>query len=99
MIQFRTNKRKTIQDISREILAYIDPIYRPPPKAAEIPLQEIPRKLTDLDTYINMDLKENFPFEEGVISEMYQRPSRSYFLEPPEMDSLINTGKLVKNSS
>ena len=56
---FRTIKRKTIQDISREIPTYSDPIYRPPPKPAEIPLQEIPRKLTDLDRDIHSDFKEN----------------------------------------
>ena len=37
----------------------------------------------DLDTDINMDFKENYPYAEGVISEMYQRPNRSYFQEPP----------------
>ena len=30
--------------------------------------------------------------QEGVISEMYQRPDKSYFQEPQELDSLINTG-------
>ena len=30
--------------MSREIPMYPDPIYRPPPKSTEIPLQEIPRK-------------------------------------------------------
>ena len=39
----KINKRKTIQDISREIPANSDPIYRSPSKPAEIPLQEIPR--------------------------------------------------------
>ena len=73
-----------------------DPIYRPPPKPAAIPLQEIPRILTDLDTDINTDFKENSPYQEGLISETYQRPNRSYFQEPPELDSLINTGKLVQ---
>ena len=58
-----------MQDISREIPAYADPIYMPPPKPTEIPLQEIPRKLTDLDTDINMHFKENSPYQEGVISE------------------------------
>ena len=53
----RTIKRKTIQDISREISAYADPIYRPPPKPTEIPLQEIPRKLMDLGTDINMEFE------------------------------------------
>ena len=72
-------------------------IDRPPPKPAEIPLQKILRKLMDLDTGINLDFKETSPYQEGVISETYQRPDRSYFQEPPELDSLINTGRLVQN--
>ena len=27
---------------------------------------------------------------------MYQRPDRSYFQEPPELESLVSTGKLVQ---
>ena len=38
----RMIKRKTIQDISKEIPTYPGPIYRPPPKPTEITLQEIP---------------------------------------------------------
>ena len=56
-------KRKTIQDISREIQIYPDPISRPPPKPTEIPSQEVPRNVLDLDTYINMDFKENYPYQ------------------------------------
>ena len=44
------------------------------PKPTEIPLQEIPRKLTDLDTDIYMDFEENSCYQEGVISETCQRP-------------------------
>ena len=62
-------KRKTIQDISREIPTYPDPIYRPPPKLTKITLQEIPRKLMDLNMDINMDFEENSPYQEGVISD------------------------------
>ena len=85
----RTKKRKILKDISREIPTYTGPIYRPPPKPPEIPFEEIPRKLRDLDGNINMDFKENSSYQ-GVISEMYQM---SYFQEPPELDSLIGTGK------
>ena len=81
-------KRKSIQDIRREIPAYPDSIYRSPPKPTEIPLQEIPRKLKDFDTDVNMDFKEDSPYQEG--------PNRSYFQEPPELVSLISTGKLVQ---
>ena len=44
-----------------------------------------------------MDFRENSPYQEGVISETYQRPDRSYFQEQPDFDSLISTSKLVQN--
>ena len=73
---------------------YPDLIYRPPATPTEIPLQEVPRNLLHMD--IIMDFKENSTYQEGVISETYQRPDKSYFQEPPELDSLINTGRLVQ---
>ena len=65
-----------MQDISREVSTYQDPIYRPPPKPTEKPLPENIRKIMDLDTDINTDFKENPPYQEGIISERYQRPDR-----------------------
>ena len=50
----------------------------------------------DLDNDICIDFEENSPYQEDVISETYQRPNRSYFKEPPELESLISTGKLVQ---
>ena len=91
----RMVKRKTIQNSSREIPTYPDPIDRLPPKPTEISLQEIPRKLTDLDRDINIEFEENSP-DQGVISETYQRLDRPYFQEPLELGSLINAGKLVQ---
>ena len=85
----RIVKRKNNQDISRDILTYPDPIYRFPPKPTKIPLQEISRKLMDFNTDINTNFEENFPFQEGVISETYQRLYRSHFQEPPEWIVLL----------
>ena len=82
--------------ISRENPVYPDPMFRPPPKPVEKPLQDMPRKLTDLDMDINIDIEENSPYQEGIISETYQRPNRSYFQGPPELDSLIDSGRLVQ---
>ena len=31
---------------------------------------------TDVNPEINIDFEENSPFQEGVISEIYQRPDR-----------------------
>ena len=89
-------------DIRREILAYADPIYRPPPKPTEIPTQVMPKKIlqSDIDVMeqdINIDFEENSPYEEGVISETYQRPDKSYFQEAPELQGLVSTGKLVQS--
>ena len=44
----------------------------------------------------NIDFEENSPYQEGIISEMYERPDRSYFKEPSELKDLINTTKLVQ---
>ena len=59
-------------------------------------MPEIPRSLLDIDPELNRDFEHNSPFQEGVISEMYQRPDKSYFQEPQELVSLINTGRLVQ---
>ena len=61
----RLVKIKTIQDISREIPRYPDPIYRPPPKPTEIPLQEVPKNFSDFDPEINMDIKKNSTYSRG----------------------------------
>ena len=50
----------------------------------------------DIDPEINKDFKENSSFQEAVILELYQRPDKSYFQELKELESLINTGRLVQ---
>ena len=89
-------KRKTIQDVSREIPIYPDPTYRPPPKPVKLPIPEVPRNLSDFYPEMNMDFKENSPFQEGVISVMYQSPAKSYFQEPQKSDSLIDIGRILE---
>ena len=71
-------------------------MYRPPAKPVEKPLQDMPGKLTDLNMDINMYIEENYSYQEGIISETYQRPDRLYFQEPPELDSLIDSGSFVQ---
>ena len=50
----------------------------------------------DLDLNINKDFEENSPYQEGIISETYQRLDKSQLLEPPELADLINTNNLVQ---
>ena len=59
-------------------------------------ISEIPGSLSDIDLELNTNFEENSPFQEGVISEMYQRPDKSYFQEPHELEGLINTGRLIQ---
>ena len=47
-------------------------------------------------TDINTDFEENSPYQEGIISETYQRPDNSYVKEPPELADLLDTSKLVQ---
>ena len=45
---------------------------------------------------INLDFEENSPFQEGVISEAYQRLDKLFSEEPQELNDLINTGNLIQ---
>ena len=41
--------------------------------------------IDDISPNINLDFKENSPFQEGVISETFQRLDKSFFREPKEL--------------
>ena len=48
----------------------------------------------DLDR--NVDIEENSPFQESIISEIYERPDTFYVQEPQEVKDLIDTTKLIQ---
>ena len=50
----------------------------------------------DIDPELNTNFEDNSPYQEGVISELYQRPDKSYFQEPQELECLINTDRLIQ---
>ena len=77
--------------------SYHDPYARPPPKPPDIsdPLDGWKDLLAnDLDRKI--ELEGNSPFQEGIISEIYERPDNSYVQEPQELTDLIDTTKLIQ---
>ena len=43
-----------------------------------------------------MDIEENSPFQENIISEIYERPDKSYFQEPFELTDLIDTTNIIQ---
>ena len=63
---------------------------RPPPK----PPDQLINKQDIGDT--KMDIKENSPFQENVISEIYERPDKSYFQELVELTDLIDTKNIIQ---
>ena len=46
----------------------------------------------------NIKFEENSPYQEGIISETYEKPDKSYIQEPTELKDLIDTTKLVQRS-
>ena len=81
----------------RQTPSYHDPYARPPPKRPDIsdPLDSW-KDLLDNDMDRKVEIEENSPFQEGVISEIYERPDNSYVQEPQELTNLIDTTKLIQ---
>ena len=50
----------------------------------------------DNDSNRKVEIEENSPFQEGIISEIYERPDSSYMQEPQELTDLIDTTKLIQ---
>ena len=57
-----------MQQISKDIPLYPDPVYQPPPKPVGIYMSTLPENM-DINPELNTDFEENSPFQEGVISE------------------------------
>ena len=79
------------------------PTYWPPPKPVR---SNIPRSqesaqgstsTENINPDINLDFEENSPFQEGVISEAYQRLDQIILSIPKEVNDLLNTGNFIPN--
>ena len=81
----------------RPIPPYCNPYTRPPPRPPDVTNSVDNQKdLLENDLGQNLDIEENSPFQEGIISEMYERPDRSFVQEPYKLKDLIDTNKLVQ---
>ena len=81
----------------RPILPYHEPFVRPPPRPPDVTDVKDNRKdLSDIDMDRKIKFEENSPHQEGIISETYERPDKSFIQEPPELKDLINTSKLIQ---
>ena len=63
------------ESFSPDVLLHPDPLHKPLPKQQNVD------KVTPINqnTGINLDIEENSPFQEGVISETIQRPDKTIF--------------------
>ena len=69
---------------------YLVPQRRPPPK----PPDQLP-KGQEVDRS-KIEIEENSPFQESIISEVYERPDKLYFQEPTELKDLIDTNNIIQ---
>ena len=53
------------------------------------------QNVQNISPNINLDFKENSPFQEGIMSETFQRLDKSFFQDPKELGDLINKGNFV----
>ena len=76
---------------------YYDPYTRPPPKPPDIvdPLDSW-KDLLENDSDRKVEIEENSPFQEGIISQIYERPDTLYVKEPQKLKDLIDTTKLIQ---
>ena len=75
---------------------YQDPLMKLLPRLPDVKIQDDRKINLDLNLEINKDFEENSPYQEGIISEIYQRPDRSQLLEPPELTDLVDTNNIVQ---
>ena len=90
--EIELKRLKSIMEILRsEMLPpYLVPPIRPPPK----PPDNLPKK-QEVES-LKIEIEENSPFQESVISEVYKRPDKSYFQEPIDLKDLTDTNNIVQ---
>ena len=67
------------KSFSPDVLLHPDPLHKPLPK------QQNAVSPIDQNTGINLDIEENSPFQEGIISKTIQRPDKSFFQNPKDL--------------
>ena len=66
---------------------YYDPYTRLPPKPPDtIDPLDSQKDLLENDLDRKVEIEENSPFQEGIISEIYERPNTLYVQEPQEVE-------------
>ena len=72
-----------------------NPLLRPP-KQQPIK-QNITQNIQEINPNVKLDFEENSQFQEGIMSETFQRPDKSFFQKQKELGDLINKENLIHN--
>ena len=79
------------KSFSPDVLLHLDPLHKPLVKQ-----QNVDKVIqTNQDTGINLDIEENLPYQEGIISETMQRLDKTFFQNPKRLKDIIDMGNLI----
>ena len=73
---------------------YPQPVKRLPPRPPNILGTQAPKINNRIGP--NLDFEENSPFQEGIITEMYESPDKSYIEQPQELTDLVDRTKIMQ---
>ena len=79
------------KSFSPNVLLHLDPLQKPLLKQQNVD-KFIP---TNQSTSINLDIEENSPFQEDVISETRQRLDKTFFQNQNRLEDIIDTSNLI----
>ena len=79
------------KSFSPDVLLQLGPLCTPLPKQQNVD-KFFP---SNQGTSINLDIEENSPFQEGVISETIQRPDKMFFQNLKRLEDIIDMGNLI----
>ena len=65
------------------------------PIKQNISLEQNSQNEQNINPNINFDFKENSPFQDGVMSETFQRPNKSFFQNLKELGDLIDKENFI----
>ena len=79
------------KSFSPDVLLHMDPLHKPLLKQQNVDIV-IP---TNQNTDINLDIEENSPFQEGIISGTIWGPSQNVFFNPKRLEDIIDMGNRI----
>ena len=80
---------KNNKSFSSDVLLCL--VHRPLPRQQNVE-KVIPNNNSSCN---NLDIEENSPFQEGIMSETIQRPDKIFFQQPKSLDNIIDMGNLI----